>query len=178
MYNIEKLVGWLCLTSHRQRGRLETAPPFTVPCEGREARLIHRSDRELNPGPSHGSPLRYRCATQAPREFEKQYCSDNTTKRTHHHEFTGGKLSRVTQNAAELSAVFHQHGNPFQSTDEDELYNPLTKVVMTEPVTNDIIHHDEIGQQMFESFVNERLTEGKLSVWDKMSKKKLIIWSK
>ena len=30
--------GWLCLTSHRQRGHLETAPPFTVPCEGREAR--------------------------------------------------------------------------------------------------------------------------------------------
>ena len=32
------LVGWLCLTSHRQRDHLETAPPFTVPCEGREAR--------------------------------------------------------------------------------------------------------------------------------------------
>ena len=32
------IVGWLCLTSHRQRGHLETAPPFTVPCEGREAR--------------------------------------------------------------------------------------------------------------------------------------------
>ena len=29
-----KLVGWLCLTFHRQRGQLETAPPFTVPCEG------------------------------------------------------------------------------------------------------------------------------------------------
>ena len=32
------MVGWLCLTSDRQRGDLETAPPFTVPCEGREAR--------------------------------------------------------------------------------------------------------------------------------------------
>ena len=37
-YENVKLVGWLCLTSHRQRGHLETAPPFTVPCEGREAR--------------------------------------------------------------------------------------------------------------------------------------------
>ena len=35
-------VDWLCLTSHRQRGHLETAPPFTVPCEGREARFLHR----------------------------------------------------------------------------------------------------------------------------------------
>ena len=33
-----EVIGWLYLTSHRQRGHLETAPPFTVPCEGREAR--------------------------------------------------------------------------------------------------------------------------------------------
>ena len=33
-----EMIGWLCLTSHRQRGHLETAPPFTVPYEGREAR--------------------------------------------------------------------------------------------------------------------------------------------
>ena len=37
------LVGRLCFTSHRQRGHLETAPPFTmftVPCKGREARFL------------------------------------------------------------------------------------------------------------------------------------------
>ena len=28
----------LCFTSHQQRGHLDTAPPFTVPYEGREAR--------------------------------------------------------------------------------------------------------------------------------------------
>ena len=37
LYRDDALVGWLSLTSHRQRGHLETAPPFTVPCEGREA---------------------------------------------------------------------------------------------------------------------------------------------
>ena len=26
--------------------------PFTVPCEGREPRFLHRSRRESNPGPS------------------------------------------------------------------------------------------------------------------------------
>jgi len=76
----------------------------------------------------------------------------------------GGKLSCVTQNAVKLSAVFHQHGNPFESADEDEIYNLLTKAVMNETVTNDILRHDEIGQQMFEGFVTERLTEGKFSV--------------
>ena len=46
--------GWLCLTSHRQRGHYETAPPFTVLCEGREARFLHRPHGELNPGSSRG----------------------------------------------------------------------------------------------------------------------------
>ena len=43
-------VGLLCFTSQRQRGYLETAPPFTVPCDGRKARFVHRSLRESNPG--------------------------------------------------------------------------------------------------------------------------------
>ena len=49
--------------SHGQRGHLETAPPLTAPCEGREARFLHR---ELNPGPLRGSPLHYHCTTPAP----------------------------------------------------------------------------------------------------------------
>ena len=30
----------LCFTSLQQRGHLETTPPFTVPCEGREASVL------------------------------------------------------------------------------------------------------------------------------------------
>ena len=60
-----EMVDWLCFTSHRQRDHLETAHPFTVPCEEREARFLHRSHRELNPVPSCGSPFLYRCATPA-----------------------------------------------------------------------------------------------------------------
>ena len=64
--------GWLCLASHGQRGHLETAPPFTVPCEGREALFLHCSHQESNLGPSHGSPLHNRRATQAPMHLKKQ----------------------------------------------------------------------------------------------------------
>ena len=59
-------MGWLCFTSHRQRGHLETPSPFTVPCEGSETRFLHLSHQESNPGSSRGSPLHYRCATPAP----------------------------------------------------------------------------------------------------------------
>ena len=69
------MVGWLCLTSRGQRGHLETAPPFTVPYEGHEARFIHHSHREL-------SPVRLGCRVEvhytiaAPRQLHtriKQY---------------------------------------------------------------------------------------------------------
>ena len=40
--------------------------PFTVPCEGHEARFLHRSRWGSNPGPSRGSPLHYHRATPTP----------------------------------------------------------------------------------------------------------------
>ena len=48
------MLGWLGLTSHRQRGHLETVPPFTVPCEGRKAQFLHHSKPGIKP---RGSPL-------------------------------------------------------------------------------------------------------------------------
>ena len=51
-------------------------PPFTVPCEGREAQFLHRSHWESNLESSHGSPLLYRCATLAPSAFGKKYKQD------------------------------------------------------------------------------------------------------
>ena len=32
--------GWFSFMSHCQQGHLETAPPLTVPCEGREAHVF------------------------------------------------------------------------------------------------------------------------------------------
>ena len=37
-FKVNNILGWLCFTSHRQQGHLETASPFTVPCKGRVAR--------------------------------------------------------------------------------------------------------------------------------------------
>ena len=80
----------------------------------------------------------------------------------------------MMKNARKLTDVFREHGDPFMAPeDEDEIYNLLTKEVMTEKVSKDILELDEIGQRMFVEFATERLTEGRLCVWDKMTKKKL-----
>ena len=45
------LVVCLYFMFHRQPGHLETAPPFTVPCEGCEARFSHHSNGNQTPCP-------------------------------------------------------------------------------------------------------------------------------
>ena len=59
-------VDWLCLTSHRERGHLEKAPPFTVPCEGHEARFLHPTGIEpwAVAWQSITQPLRHASCTQ------------------------------------------------------------------------------------------------------------------
>ena len=102
----------------------------------------------------------------------RAYGSDNNDNRTQHHEITGGKLSRMMKNARKLTDVFRELGDPFvTAADEDEIYNLLTKEVVTEKVSKDILERDDIGQRMFVEFATERLTEGRLCVWNKMTKK-------
>ena len=55
-------LGWLCFTSHRQQGHLETAPPFTIPCDGREARFSQREPRAVA-WQSITQPLRHASST-------------------------------------------------------------------------------------------------------------------
>ena len=47
--SVRLFIGWLCFTSHQQRGHLETAPPFTLPLEGSEAQFLQYSHQESNP---------------------------------------------------------------------------------------------------------------------------------
>ena len=56
---------------------------------------------------------------------------------------------------------------------KDDIYNLLTEEVMNDEVTKNIIDRNENGQQMFEGFVTERLTERNFSAWDKIKKEKL-----
>ena len=44
----------------------DDSPINTVPCEGLEARFLHRPHLESNPGSLRGSPLHNCCAVPAP----------------------------------------------------------------------------------------------------------------
>ena len=67
-------------------------------------------------------------------EFEQQYGMNSDVCRKQHLEITGGKLVRVTKNAAKLKQVIVDHGDPFL-TDETDLYNILTKEVIDDIIS-------------------------------------------
>ena len=70
-------------------------------------------------------------------EFAAEYGSDSNDKRTQHHQITGGKLSRMMKNARKLAYVFCEQGDPFMQPEyEDDIYNLLTKEVMTKKCLN------------------------------------------
>ena len=67
------LVGWSCLTSRRQRGHLETPPSFTVLCEGRGARFLHRSLWDSIPAVA----WQFHYTTAAPRQLHVLFLEVN-----------------------------------------------------------------------------------------------------
>ena len=74
-------------------------------------------------------------------------------------------------NAQKLTYVFR---DPFVAAeDEADIYNLLTMEAMTEKVYKDILEWEKIGQRMLVEFTIEHLIEGRLYVWDKITKKKL-----
>ena len=68
--------------------------------------------------------------------FKKTFCTGNSEKITQHYELTE-EISVISHKMqSQLSAVYRQYGNTFESVYENEIHNLLTKSMMNETVTN------------------------------------------
>ena len=65
--------------------------------------------------------------------------------------------------------------NPFIEQSND-LFNPVTKVVTPSKVKEDLLEQCEIGQNLFEKFVKDRIQSGEINLWSPMKKRKLQTW--
>ena len=92
----------------------------------------------------------------------------------HHHDVSDTVILTYEQNVTKLEAIL-QLNNPFTSDSED-LTNLLTKAVMPEEVRQAVTKRDQIGAEMFESFVQERLVNETTNFWAPMKKIKLQTW--
>ena len=92
-----------------------------------------------------------------------------------HHDLTDAVINRYNQNVGKLKDVLKAN-DPFQM-DGDNLVNIVTKAVMPTAIKEGILKRDEIGQELFDKFVKERIgADHTLSVWSPMKKANLKTW--
>jgi hypothetical protein len=80
----------------------------------------------------------------------------NVTHRlSRHQDLSDAKLERYEQNVTKLKEVLKVN-DPFLIED-DELINIVTKAIMPEIVREAVVERNQIGEDMFKTFVEDRL---------------------
>ena len=97
-----------------------------------------------------------------------------------HHNLSAAIVAREDKGVRQLIAAIKSFTNPFSvskdSASNNDLYNLVTKVVMSKEIKNDLCQQSEIGRKLFNTFVDERLKTGKVNLWSTMKKRKLKTW--
>jgi len=91
-----------------------------------------------------------------------------------HHDLSLAVWTRQEENIAQLKCVLRSSMNPMKDEGED-LTNIITKVVMPAEVQKDVCNQDDIGQQAYAKFAEERIKTNEVSIWARM-KVQLKMW--
>ena len=78
-------------------------------------------------------------------------------------------MNRIFRKAVKMQNVILPQGNPF-TEHTNEIVKLMTKAVMKDEVKDSILNRDQIGQESFEQFVNERINTDAKFFWDPMKK--------
>ena len=112
-------------------------------------------------------------------DFQNAYCTSSDQSAKEHYQLSGSIAVRMFNNSAKIkeSIVKHCGGNPFSNN--TNLMNLVSNMVVPETAKEDILHRDNKGTEKFEEFVSERVVAATAtkSVWDPMKKMKLKTFS-
>lgn len=99
-----------------------------------------------------------------------------SSARKEHHALSATVLQNHENSVLKLTATMKSFTNPF-SVEGDDLFNLVTKSVMPENVKQDVCNQGEIGQEMFDAFVAQRIKSSSVNLWAPMKKRKLATWT-
>ena len=87
-----------------------------------------------------------------------------------HYQMTGLTNQRISNNVKAMIQVHHTFNLDFK--DNASVFNAVSKAVLSAETATDILSHEDIGKEMYKSFVDERV-EGEVSIWSTMRKRNL-----
>ena len=93
-----------------------------------------------------------------------------------HHESSPSFARNQSERVMKLKDEIANHANPFKE-DGTELVTLVTKTVMPEKVTHDLVNAEQIGISKHTSFVEKRIASNTQNIWAPMKKTKLNIWT-
>ncbi|KAE8742548.1 hypothetical protein FOCC_FOCC011900 [Frankliniella occidentalis] len=107
-------------------------------------------------------------------EFEHNHLHmyDKDDPASHHDESATARL-KFTTDVNNLTEVLAQLGNPFVEEDKEEIYNLDTKKVASAEVTATVMNIEALGENLYLTFVKERLETGEKSLMDNIKQNKL-----
>ena len=95
----------------------------------------------------------------------------------HKHHRSGASAVNIQDKAiSKLHEEFERVGNPFLFH-EEELVNISSKAVFSDEIKKDVNRVETLGTQLQNNFKSERLTEGKISIWEPIKRNKLKLCS-
>ena len=98
------------------------------------------------------------------------YGCDASTQRTQHYQLLGDHLHRQVRNTKKLIDVMDTFELTF--TENDAVFNVLSKAVIPDQVSDEILQHETIGLDLHKDFVDKRL-HGDVSIWAPFKKRNL-----
>lgn len=108
-------------------------------------------------------------------EFHQLFTS-NKIDAPVHHELIRAKSSRMLTNMRKMIDLLRECGVGCE-TNDTPLHNIFTNEIVPENIAKHIVDRDVLGSKLCNDFINERLIEGKKSVWDGMSKSSILTFS-
>ena len=101
-------------------------------------------------------------------QFQSIYSNDAAAQKMQHYQLTGSHLARLIGNTKKILEVMDTFALNF--TENDAVYNVISKAVLPDTVSNEILQHEAIGADLHKEFIQKRL-HGDTSIWAPFKKR-------
>ena len=102
--------------------------------------------------------------------LSEEFCRNNQVKtqnRKQHYQLAGSTNERISANVNKLLEVIDAFEIDFQSN--DSVYNVVSKAVLPEDASSELLRHETIDERLYHNFITERL-KGIQSIWSPLKK--------
>ena len=107
-------------------------------------------------------------------EFNSIFGIESVEQNEEHYELTERAKIRLADDVRKLRQVFQCHETSFD--DDEQVYNIVTKTVLEKKFADRFLQFKEVGEQIFQKFVDDRLL-GEMSIWQPLPKSKIPTFS-